>query len=317
MFNNVPRFRNSDDLAAVVTGQEGWKGYAQGTVFVGAFILYIFVMWLILLVIFACCGQRRVGILSGKRLQKKNKTCTHGVYRTLVLGSCVLSLMAGVMFLVKVTTSLDSTFDGVRDGVNGVTSIAKNVTDITQDVIEAGETTVPIRDATVSLLDQGVCSSFTGGNGNNIDFDNQARTVVDKLTALSDFTRGELTNLKNSFALKFAEAEVEVNRIIDEAQNYARASYYAITIIILTTFLSIGGYMAWFGPKIRTYFFFQTWVFLPLYVLVLILTAVVVGALAAVLVVNSGEFCLYFDTFIVFVCYFGSINNQTHLSYYL
>jgi hypothetical protein len=81
-----------------------------------------------------------------------------------------------------------------------------------------------------------------------------------------------------------------VNRVIDEAQNYARASYYAITIIILTTFLSMGGYMAWFGPKIRTYFFCQTWMLLPLYTLVLILTAVVVGAIAAVLVVNSGQF---------------------------
>lgn len=273
-----------------MTGQEGWKGYAQGTVFIGAFLLYVFVMWLIVLVIFACCGQRRVGILSGKRLQKKNENCMHRIYRILVVGSCIFSLMAGMMFLVKVTSSLNGTFDGVRDGVNGVTSIANNVTNISQEVIDAGETTIPIRDAAVSLLDQGICSTFTGGNGNKIDFDNQARTVVDKLTALSDFTRGELTSLKNSFALKFAEAEVEVNRVIDEAQNYARASYYAITIIILTTFLSMGGYMAWFGPKIRTYFFCQTWMLLPLYTLVLILTAVVVGAIAAVLVVNSGQF---------------------------
>mmetsp|Transcript_6247 Transcript_6247/g.11802 ORF Transcript_6247/g.11802 Transcript_6247/m.11802 type:complete len:359 (+) Transcript_6247:332-1408(+) len=291
IFHDVPRFRNSDNLAAVATNQEGWQGYAQGTLFVGALILYIFIMWLIFLVIFACCGQRRVGVLSGKSLQRKDENCSHSIYRTLVVGSCIFSLMAGMMFLVKVTSSLNGTFDSVRDGVIGVTNIANNVTSITEEVIKAGESTVPVRDAAVSLLEQGVCSTFTGGNGNKINFDDQARTVVDKLTALSDFTRGDLTDLKNSFALKFAEAEVEVNLVIDKAQNYARASYYAITIIVLATILSMGGYMAWFGPKIRTYFFCQTWLFVPLYTLVLVLTAVVVGALAAVLVVNS-DVCL-------------------------
>lgn len=291
IFHNAPRFRNSDNLAAVATGQESWQGYAQGTIFIGCFILYVFFMWMIFLISFACCGQNRVGILSGKRLQRKNENCMHKIYRSLVIGSCVFSLLAGVMFLVKVTTSLGSTFDSARDGINSVSTIAEEVTNITVKVIIAGEETVPIRDDAVNLLNQGICSTFTGGNGNKIDFDTQARSVVDKLTALSDFTRGDLTDLKNSFSTKFDEAESEVNRVVDEAQNYARASYYAITIIVLSIFLSMGGYMAWFGPKIRTYFFFQSWIFLPLYTLVLILTAVVVGALGAVLIVNS-DACL-------------------------
>lgn len=139
-------------------------------------------------------------------------------------------------------------------------------------------------------MEEGACSSFAGGNGNTIDFDNEAQTVVDQLTSLSDFTRGDLTTLKNNFQTEFFNAQVEVNLVVDKAQSYARLSYYAIAVIFLSTLLSIGGYMAWFGPKIRTYFFVQSWIVLPLYFVVLIMTAIITGAISAAMVVNSGKF---------------------------
>jgi len=259
--------------------------------FIGAFFLAIFVLWVILTGIFICCGQKRVGILSGRRLREENKTGLHGFYRGIVVGSCVLSLMAGMIYFVKVSSSLSNVFDIVRDGVDTVVQMADNVTTVTDDIIKAGGDTIPIRNDAVALLEEGICSTFTGGNGNAIDFDNTALDVIKQLALLSDFTSGELTVLRDNFVQEFTNIQTEVKLVVDEAQNYARASYYALVIIFLTSILSAGGYMAMFGPKIRIYFFAQSWVILPLYFLVLITTAIVVATISSTMVVNS-DLCL-------------------------
>jgi hypothetical protein len=248
------------------------------------------VLWIILTALFVCCGQKNVGILSGRRLKQENRSAWHGFYRGLVLGCCIFSLMAGMIYFVKVSSSLAGTFDVVRDGIDAVVNIAENVTNLADDIIQAGEDTIPIRDAAIQLLEEGACSSFAGGNGNTIDFDNQAQTVVDQLTSLTDFTRGDLTNLRNNFQTEFFNAKVEVNLVVDKSESYARLSYYAIAVMVLSILLSIGGYMAWFGPKIRTYFFVQSWIVLPLYFVVLIMTAIITGAISSAMVVNSGKF---------------------------
>jgi len=290
-FNNCPRFGHSDDLAGVATLTVSWQDYAQGTVFIGGFILAIFVLWMILTGLFVCCGQRTVGILSGRRLKQVDKSAFHGVYRGVVLACCIFSLMAGMIYFVKVSSSLASSFDVVRDGINSVVNIAENVTSVADDIIKAGEDTIPIRDDAIQLLKEGACSSFAGGNGNNIDFDDEAENVVEQLTSLSDFTRGELTELKNNFETEFFNAQTEVNLVVDQAQTYAKLSFYAIAVIFLSTLLSMGGYMAWFGPKIRSYFFVQSWIVLPLYFVVLIMTAIIAGAISAAMVVNS-DICM-------------------------
>jgi len=129
-FNNCPRFGHSDDLAGVANLNVSWQDYAQGTVFISGFILAVFVLWIILTALFVCCGQRTVGILSGRRLKQENRSAWHGFYRGLVLGCCIFSLMAGMIYFVKVSSSLAGTFDVVRDGINSVVNIAENVTSV-------------------------------------------------------------------------------------------------------------------------------------------------------------------------------------------
>jgi hypothetical protein len=288
-FNDVPRFGHSDNLAGVASLQEPWQDYAEGTLFIGAFILAVFVAWVILTGLLYCCGQKRVGILSGKRLREEDKTAMHGVYRGMVVVSCVLTVMAGMIYFVKVSSSLNDAFGVVRIGVGDIVRMADNVTSVADDIIKAGEDTIPVRNNVVILLEDGICSSFTGGNGNTIDFDQEALGVIEQLKDLSDFTSGELTDLRNSFELEFINIQIEVNLVVDEAENYARASYYALVVMFLASLLSLGAYMAWFGPKFRAYFFAQSWIILPLYFLVLITTAIMAAAIGSAMVVNSGK----------------------------
>jgi hypothetical protein len=213
----------------------------------------------------------------------------HGVYRGMVVVSCVLTVMAGMIYFVKVSSSLNDAFGVVRIGVGDIVRMADNVTSVADDIIKAGEDTIPVRNDVVILLEDGICSSFTGGNGNTIDFDQEALGVIEQLKDLSDFTSGELTDLRNSFELEFINIQIEVNLVVDEAENYARASYYALVVMFLASLLSLGAYMAWFGPKFRAYFFAQSWIILPLYFLVLITTAIMAAAIGSAMVVNSGK----------------------------
>ena len=104
-----------------------------------------------------------------------------------------------MIFFVKVSSSLQDGFDLIKDGADDVAGLANEVSVIASDVIVAGEDTIPIRDAAIEILNEGLCNSMEEGNGNTIqDFDEEAKLVVDLLTQLSDFTRGELTNLKEN-----------------------------------------------------------------------------------------------------------------------
>lgn len=142
------------------------------------------------------------------------------------------------------------------------------------------------------MIDQGVCSSFDGGNGDPIDVDEKAQAAVVVLTDLSDFTSGDLINIRENFSTEFQQIEASVNTYIDQGEKYAKVSYYAIGVITLSSFLYIGAYLAWFAPKMFTtnaYFCIQTWIILPILFLTLVVTTVIAAAIGTALVVNSGK----------------------------
>ena len=112
LFGNVPRFGHTDDLATLVTGENDYIDYALGTVFIAGFIMSGFVLWLLFLLLCKCCGKR-CGILSGQRLKDERP---HWFVRTIVMLAAAFGLAAGVMYLMKATSSLYDTFDSIREG---------------------------------------------------------------------------------------------------------------------------------------------------------------------------------------------------------
>ena len=114
------RFGKSNDLAQLMTKEITYSNYIFGAAFIPAAILVIFVIWLVMIGVFKCCGVmtccgKRIGILSGRRLKDLRK---HWFVRILVMLSAAFAVAAGAMYLMKATTSLYSTFDSIRDGAN-------------------------------------------------------------------------------------------------------------------------------------------------------------------------------------------------------
>lgn len=117
---NCIRFGKSNDLAQLMTKEITYSNYIYGAAFIPAAILVIFVLWLLMIGVFKCCGVmtccgKRIGILSGRRLKDFRK---HWFVRTLVMLSAAFAVAAGAMYLMKATTSLYSTFGSIRDGAN-------------------------------------------------------------------------------------------------------------------------------------------------------------------------------------------------------
>ncbi len=114
-FHASPRFGHTNSLAGVITGSERSNDYVQGTLFAAAFILSLFMVWVIYLVIFMCRGER-FGILAGRRLPDKSP-CKNSIYRVTIMLLCLSTTLAGITFLVVAGDRTDKTFDIVRIGV--------------------------------------------------------------------------------------------------------------------------------------------------------------------------------------------------------
>lgn len=282
MFNSVPRFGHSIDLPSVVMREEGWEDYAQGVVMIGAVIIAMFALWLILEILSLCYRF----CISGRRMKAKNY---NQCYRLLVLASSILSFLVGIAFLFEGTAALEETFSSVRSNVDDLATMARNVTNITERVIQVGNDTIPVRNQVVEIFSNGVCNSFPGGNGQTIDFDTKALQIMGQLSQLSNFTQGDLTNLKNSFEKGFVEAEAEINLVLEKSQDYSRISYYAYAVIFLAFLISLQGYAAWSGLKLKVFFGFQSMITIPIYSTVLFLSTIVAAGLSSVLVVNTGK----------------------------
>lgn len=114
LFGAVPRFGRPDDLSKVITGESSYTDYAIGASFIALTILAIFLLWIILLIVFKCCGKR-VGVLSGQRLKDGR---ANWFVRVTTMFTAALALVAGIVFLMTATSSLNNTFDSIRDGAN-------------------------------------------------------------------------------------------------------------------------------------------------------------------------------------------------------
>jgi len=288
-FNNAPRFGHTVNLAGVITGSEAYRDYVQGISFIGGFILFILVLWIVLLVLFMCCG-RTVGILSGRRFLESQKDANakrQKLYRGLIIFFCFVSVFTGILFLTRVGNHLDDSFTTVRTGITSVADRGRSITEIADLIIKAGEESVPIRDSVVSLIEQGICNSFDGGNGASISIDPIAQEAVKALTMLSDYTKTDFTTLRNQFDTGFVTAEMDVNGIVDRTEGYAKISYYATVVVIFSILLAGGTYFSMVGRRIRMYFLCQTWVIVPVYFIFLVMTAIVTSFIGAALVLNS------------------------------
>lgn len=207
-----------------------------------------------------------------------------------MLVSSLIIAISGVVFLVRGARSVGNAFDDIRDGSTGLANIAKLIVNATDEVIAFGENTVALRDNIVAELEQKVCTA--DGNGGVADqFDQAATAVVNILTALQDFSKNELTDIRNTFATEFNSVTNDIYNATETGETYSQPSYIAAPVITFGLVLALGTYLAWRGPVVKPYFTIQTWLILPLFSILVVVIAIVLAVTGTVLVANS-DVCL-------------------------
>lgn len=301
-FNAVPRFGHTANVTAIFVesedGQSNVVDYALGTIFVCAFCLACFVAWLLIVTICKCLG-RRAGICAGFPLQdsekygqpsKKTKT-----WKILMLACSAIIVFNGFLFMFRGAMSISNVFSDMRDATSGFAELADLIVDTADDVIAFGESTVDLRDVIVDLIDDGICNAgdnMGGGTGAiQEEFDTQASTVVDLLTALQDFSKNSLVDLRDTFAADFDSWVERLEEYTITGENYVRPIYIAAPVVAFGFLLGLGSYLSWKAPHVSAYFKVQTWLILPLFSILFIVIGITISVIGSVLVANS-DVCL-------------------------
>jgi hypothetical protein len=202
----------------------------------------------------------------------------------------LLIVISGIVFLVRGARSVGNAYDDIRDGSTGLTNIAKLIVNSTDEVIAFGDNTVALRDNIVLELEQKVCTA-DGSGGVADQFDQAATAVVNILTALQDFSKNQLTDIRNTFATEFNTVSNDLYSASETGESYSQPSFIASPVIVFGLLLTFGTYLAWKGPYFKPYFVMQTWFLIPVFMIFIVIIAIVLAATGTILVANS-DVCL-------------------------
>lgn len=299
-FHAVPRFGSISDLTELFSAdgliiRENVVSYAFGSIFVGAFLLATYFIFLLLIFIFKCCCRgNKSRILAGSpfidvvydETQKTSKTLK--ALRGMLFFSSVVIVVSGLVFLVKGTQQFQAVADDVLDVTQGFIGLAEKVASTSDSFISFSEESEQLRDSLQVLIDQGICGSFQGGNGNVLDeFDTPANALNDALGALQEFAQTDVTEIKETFQSNMESAVNDVEDIVEVYESSTNAAYYAGPAIAFGLLFMIGIVLASMNSKFKLYFLLQTWLFLPLFFIFFTVSILIIVVVGIALVANA------------------------------
>lgn len=171
-------------------------------------------------------------------------------------------------------------------------------------MIAFGNSSMTLRDNLIDVIDEGVCQSFEGGNANPQDeFDNAASSLVEVLNEMQNFATNELVEIRDVFATDIVAMAHRISNTTDTTEIAANPTYYAVPAMALGSILFIGAVLAWTEVGFPGYFCIQTWFFMPLFLLLIFTSIIVITAVGAVLVANSGKFACAIEATKFLICF--------------
>jgi hypothetical protein len=116
----LPRFGNTNDFARLFGTQEQRSEYIYGLLFAGIFIYAWFIAWLIVLLVFKCLGQRRVGLLSGSPMKTVGSKRPVMIRTTFIISVIIVVVFSGLLVsqgLTQLRTGMETIYNSsvVRD----------------------------------------------------------------------------------------------------------------------------------------------------------------------------------------------------------
>ena len=304
-FNRLPTFGHTRDITALISdySRESLVDYTQGLLFIPGLCLAVLIMWIVILLVCKCLG-RRAGVLAGHPYNHETDNRMPKMRRVSIFVSATALAIAclGVMFLVRGAGSAQTVFDDIRDGVNGLEAVEDLAVSSMDRAIQLGESTLPLKENLMSLIDGGICSPPAGSDFQDVadSINTQAQIVLDSLIALQEFPENELASIQSYFE-DFASFSDDLVEAVDTVEKYSKPLYLAAPIVAFGLIIGIGGLLAWRVSGCGTYFCIQTWVFLPIFFLMVIVAAVIASGSSMMLKFSAGMFLICISVHIIYL----------------
>mmetsp|Transcript_962 Transcript_962/g.1448 ORF Transcript_962/g.1448 Transcript_962/m.1448 type:complete len:998 (-) Transcript_962:195-3188(-) len=194
LFHSTPRFGNTDNIESLLD-EEVITEYVNGLLFVPLLLLFIFIIWIICLLVFKLLGFKRVGILSGSGLSKRNHRKQVQV-RILFLLCFVLLDIFAALFIFEGIRNVENAVSTFQDSSKSLAHLADDALSLTQILDQVGKQAVITRNTVVNILNDDLCP----GKQNLVD-SIDLESLENDLNSLDQTTQDklmeELNNLDN------------------------------------------------------------------------------------------------------------------------
>jgi glycopeptide antibiotics resistance protein len=285
---NLPRFGHTSDFALLWGNEAEKSDYIYGLLFGGIFIISFFLVWTILIPIFKCLGQRKVGFLSGSPFQVPRGSKKPRIIRSAYIIAAIIMVVFSVLLVTKGLTQIET-------GVNTVYSSSVAFNEIigeTEQLVDKLNTwvvnAIPLRDEFVSQLTN-FCQGTNLTAETGTEFDAITQNVTSFLNDLGNFSQDYVEELKYGLD----NASDSSSNAVETTEKITLESWESLIFIIpfsiFFTALVAGVLLAWFDRSNKRFSFFLSWVILPLFFISIIICYVLAGGIAMSASANAGK----------------------------
>eukprot|EP00543_Licmophora_paradoxa_P000101 CAMPEP_0202451340 /NCGR_PEP_ID=MMETSP1360-20130828/9797_1 /ASSEMBLY_ACC=CAM_ASM_000848 /TAXON_ID=515479 /ORGANISM="Licmophora paradoxa, Strain CCMP2313" /LENGTH=555 /DNA_ID=CAMNT_0049069895 /DNA_START=58 /DNA_END=1725 /DNA_ORIENTATION=- len=287
---NVPRFGHTNDFSSLFTDDDSQvEDYAVGLIFMSAFMMGAFTLWMFLLLIFKCCCRRggTASFLSGNRFQ--NPTTAYRI-RVIYVNVVLLFIVFTILLVMNGLTNLQDTLQTLSNTNQEVDSVLTDAQTITSSLRKISQSSETIRDVLVQNL-----GNFCPGDPDltdktGFDFDLIATEAVQMLNLLGDFFTNRLVTVEDAID-STRQTTVQVDEQIEQIEiNDWQSLLIIIPNVLIPSFLLVGCTMAWCRVSNVCYDFTLAWLLTPLLILSNIFSIIMCAFIPALAVANA-DFC--------------------------
>jgi hypothetical protein len=279
----LPRFGYNYDITTVFSSDpSAGASYATGLIALFVFILIFFLFWTALIAVLKCMGPGNAGFLSGHAFvipdRAEDEKCLYKRplrVRIVFLVACLILMLFSLLFVTMGLTNVDNTATTMTASLRQLGDLVGQAEVIARKLEEVGNSAITIRDSAVDELEN-FCpnnpnlDAYAGVNAIEI-----ADRAKNDLTMLAGFIRDGLVVLRSG--LNRVESWSDQSSVVIDGWNFWGWQFKLLSagLFILPAFLMMGVGLVMLDLDIKCYQRTLTYVFMPLFFLVVVASYVV------------------------------------------
>ncbi|GAX19262.1 hypothetical protein FisN_4Lu516 [Fistulifera solaris] len=307
-FSGSLRFGRSGDITNLFGTSEESEDYIYGLIYMGIFMMTLFLVWFFAIIFLRCMGKHRVGFWAGQGFQQAvddpgytEKPYERASFRLRSTRVRIWFLLCSLVFIIfsilSVTnglSNLQSTVDTVSYNSYVVDGLSREASDILSSVKGVRETAVRIKEQLVTELNG---DNFCPGNalledsGASTKIVSQANQAIPYLTELENFAGDDLDGLESAAN----ELQSAAGTVQEETDNIDLTSWQSLIILIpftiIPAILMSATILAMFDAHFHLFTCLVNWIIFPLF-FILVISACIISTVMIIAVGINSDFCL-------------------------